>query len=71
MIFGISESPDWPSLWPATKKRNGDKVEADMAEMSSMSESEILTVIEERAIQKRRQFVRFLYFCSSTQGEVA
>jgi hypothetical protein len=43
------ESPGRPSLSPATKKRYRDQVEADMSEMSSMSESEIHAVVEEQA----------------------
>ncbi len=41
-----SESQGRPSLSPATKKHYRDQVEADMAEMSSLSESEIRAVIE-------------------------
>ncbi len=40
-----SESSGRPSLSPATTKRYRDQEEADMAEMSSMSESEIQAVI--------------------------
>ncbi len=40
-----SESPGRPSLSPATKKRYRDQMEADMSEMSSMSESESLRSI--------------------------
>ncbi len=47
-----SESPGWPSLSPATKKRYRDQVEADVAEMSSMSESEIHAVTKEQARKK-------------------
>ncbi len=54
----------------ATKKRYHDQVEADMAEMSSMSKSEIRAVIEEQALTKRKQ-LKFLDLSSSTQGEVA
>jgi hypothetical protein len=37
-----SESPGRLSLSPATKKRYRDLLEADMSEMTSMSESEIM-----------------------------
>jgi hypothetical protein len=47
-----SESPGRPSLSPATKKCNHDELEAEMAEMSSMSKSEIHAVMEEQARKK-------------------
>ncbi len=42
-----------PSLSPETKKRYRDQVEADMSEMSSVSESEIHAVLEEQASNKQ------------------
>jgi hypothetical protein len=44
--YSSSEWPGRQSLSQATKKRYSDQVEADMAEMSSMSKSEINAVME-------------------------
>ncbi len=41
-----SESQGQLLLSPATKKRYGDQVEADMPEMPSMSKSEIMDLIQ-------------------------
>ncbi len=46
-----------PSLSPATKKRYRDKVEAEMAEMPRMSESEIHAVMEEQARKKQEDSI--------------
>jgi uncharacterized tellurite resistance protein B-like protein len=46
-------------------------VEANMAEMYSISESEIRAVIEEQGRTKKEATRQFLDFTSSTQGEVA
>jgi hypothetical protein len=62
-----SESPDWPSLSPATKKRYRDQVEADMSEMSSMSESEIQVVMEEQARKKQEAQCKFLEYRRNTR----
>jgi hypothetical protein len=55
-----SESPGRPSMSPATKKRYCDQVEADMSEMSSMSESEIHAVMEEQARKNQEDQRKFL-----------
>ncbi len=55
-----SESPGRLSLSPATKKRYCNQVEADMSEMSSMSESEIHAVIKEQARKKQEDQRKFL-----------
>jgi hypothetical protein len=47
------ESPDRPSLSPVTKKRNYDELKAEMAEISSMSESEIHAVMEKQTCKKQ------------------
>ncbi len=54
----------------ATKKRYRDQVEADMSEMSSMSESEIHAVMEEQARKKKEDQRKFLEYSSKTQGEM-
>ncbi len=58
------------SLSQATKKRYRDQVEADMSEMSSMSESEIHAVMEEQAPKKQEDQRKFLEYRSKTQGEM-
>ena len=65
-----SESPGRPSLSPATKKRYRDQVEADMSEMTSMSENEIQAVMEEQARKKKEDDRKFLECRSNTQGEL-
>ncbi len=67
-----SESPGRPSLSPATKKRYGGQVEADMSEMSSMSESEIHChpVMKEQARKKQEDQRKFLEFSSNPQGNM-
>jgi hypothetical protein len=65
-----SESPGRPSLSPATKKRYRDQVEADMSEMSSMSDSEIHAVMEEQARKKQEDQRKFLEYSSNTQGDL-
>ncbi len=47
-----SEQQGLPSLSPATKTRYRHQLEADMSEMSSMSESEIHAVMKEQARKK-------------------
>jgi hypothetical protein len=64
------ESPGRPSLSPETKKRYRYQVEADMAEMSSMSESEIHAVMEEKARKKQEDQRKFLEYHSKTQGDM-
>jgi hypothetical protein len=54
---------------PETKKRNHDELEAEMEEMSSMSESEIQAVIDEQARKKQEADRKFLEYRRSTQGE--
>jgi hypothetical protein len=66
----ISESPGRPSLSPATKKRYRDQVEADMSEMSSMSESEIHAVMEKQARKKQEDQRKFLEYRCKTQGDM-
>ena len=65
-----SESPGRPSLSPATKKRYRDQVEADMSEMTSMSESEIHAVMEEQARKKQEDQCKFLEYRSNTRGDL-
>ena len=65
-----SESPGRPSLSPATKKRYRDQVEADMSEMTSMSESEIHAVMEEQARKKQEDERKFLEYRSNTRGDL-
>jgi hypothetical protein len=65
-----SESPGRPSLSPATKKRHRDQMEAEMSEMSSMSESEILAVMEEQARKKQKDQRKYLEYRSNTQGDM-
>ncbi len=64
-----SESPVLQSLSPATKKRYRDQVEADMSEMSSMSESEIHAVMKEQARKKQEDQRKFLEYSSKTRGD--
>jgi hypothetical protein len=69
-----SESPDRPSLSPATKKRNHDELEAEMDEMSSMSESEARAearaIIDARECKNQEDTRKFLEYHSSVKGEV-
>jgi hypothetical protein len=70
-----SESPGRPSLSPATKKLYQDQVEADMSEMSGMSESEIHAVMEDQgsarqARKKQEDQCKFLEYCRNTQGDM-
>jgi hypothetical protein len=65
-----SDSPGRPSLSPATKKRYRNQVEADMSEMSSMSESEIHAVMKEQARQKQEDQRKFLEYISNRQGDI-
>ncbi len=65
-----SESPGRPSLSPATKKRYRYQVEADMSEMSRMSESEIHAVMEEQARKQQEEQRKFLEYLSNTQGDM-
>jgi hypothetical protein len=65
-----SESPGRLSLSPATKMRYRDQVEADMSEMSSMSESEVHAVMEEQARKKQEDQSKFLKYHSNTQGDL-
>ncbi len=51
-------------------KRYRDQVEADMAEMPSMSDSEIHAVMEERARKEQEDKLKFLEYPSNTQGDV-
>ena len=55
---------------PATKKRYRDQVEADMSEMTSMSESEIHAVMEEQARKKQEDKRKFLEYRSNTRGDL-
>jgi hypothetical protein len=66
----FSESPGRPSLSPATKKRYRDQLEADMSEMSSVSESEIHAVMKEQARKKQEDQRKFLEYCSNRQGDM-
>jgi hypothetical protein len=65
MVFGVAGSA---VVSPATKKRYRDQVEADMAEMSSMSESEMHAVIEEQARKRQEDQRKLLEYRSNTQG---
>jgi hypothetical protein len=67
-----SELPGRPSLSPSTKKRYRDQVEADMSEMSTMSESKIHAVMEEQARKKQEAQRKFLEYRSNlnTQGDL-
>jgi hypothetical protein len=64
------ESPGLPSLSPTTKKSYRNELEADMAEMSNMSESEIHAVMEEQARKKQEDQCKFLEYSSNTQGDM-
>jgi hypothetical protein len=55
--YALNGIPGRPSLSPATKKRYRYQLEADMSEMSSISESEIHAVMEEQARKKRKTSV--------------
>jgi hypothetical protein len=59
-----------PSLSPETKKRYCEKVEADMAKMSSMSEFEIHAVMEEQALKKQEDQCKFLEYHCNMQGDM-
>jgi hypothetical protein len=65
-----SDSPGRPSLTQATKKRYSNQVEAEMSEMSSMSESEIHAVMKEQARKKQKDQRKFLEYSSNTQGDI-
>jgi hypothetical protein len=65
-----SESPGRLSLSPATKKRSQDQVEADMSDMTSMSESEIHAMMEEQARIKQEDQRKFLEYRSNTRGDL-
>ncbi len=62
MPLSVNWSRRVPSLSPASKKpeRYRDNVEAEMAQTSSMSESEIQAVIEEQARTKEEEIHEFL-----------
>jgi hypothetical protein len=45
-------------------------VEADMSEMTSMSESEIHAVMEEQARKKQEDKRKFLEYRSNTRGDL-
>ncbi len=47
-----------------------DQVEADMSEMSSMSESEIHAVMKEQASKKQEDQRKFLKYRSNTRGDL-
>jgi hypothetical protein len=49
---------------------NADQVEADMSEMSSMSESEIHAVMKEQARKKQEDQRKFLEYRSNTRGDL-
>ena len=63
------ESPDRPSLSPATKKRHHDEREDDMDAMSSMSESEVQTIMDARERKKQEETRMFLEYRRSLKGE--
>ena len=67
------ESPDRPSLSPATKKRHHDEREADMDAMSSMSESElqaeVQAIMDARERKKQEETRKFLEYRRSLKGE--
>jgi hypothetical protein len=63
-VTEVENATEWYSelqcrqlLSPATKKRYRDQVEADMSEMSRMSESEIHAVMKEPARKNRKTSV--------------
>jgi hypothetical protein len=64
------ESPGRPSLSPATKNSYRNQMEADMSEMSSMSEFEIHAVMEEQARKKQEDQSKFLEYSCNTQGDM-
>ena len=67
------ESPERPSLSPATKKRYHDEMEADMDAMSSMSESElqaeVQAIMDARERKKEEETRMFLEYRRSLKGE--
>ncbi len=54
---------------PSDQKRNHDEREAEMAEMSSMSESEIYAVMEEQSRKNQEEKRKFLEYHYNTQGD--
>jgi hypothetical protein len=64
------ESPERPSLSPATKKRNHDELEAEMEDMTSMSESEIQAEMDEQVRKNQEADRKFMEYRRNTQGEV-
>ena len=67
------ESPKRPSLSPATRKRLHDEIEADIDELSSMSESEVQAevqaIMDARERKQEEDTRRFLEYRRSLKGE--
>ncbi len=65
-----SESQGRLLLSPATVKLYRYQVEADMAKMPSMSETEIHAVMEEQACKKQEDQHKCLEYRSNAQGDM-
>ena len=67
------ESPKRPSLSPATRKRLHDEIEADIDELSSMSESEVQAevqaIMDARERKNQEDTRKFLEYRRSLKGE--